>query len=79
MEVDENTGMAEKMKPTALATAPTGELDFNVDFLRIYYDKAFHYDLMFKWLSYMKVKDTASSASDNLMLQSLKEDDVKSE
>lgn len=79
MEVDENTGMAEKMKPTALATAPTGELDFNVDFLRIYYDKAFPYDLMFKWLSYMKVKDTASSASDNLMLQSLKEDDVKSE
>jgi hypothetical protein len=25
--------------------------------LKIYYDKAFPYDLMFKWLSYFKLRD----------------------
>jgi DNA primase small subunit len=46
-----------------------------VEYLKVYYEKAFPYDLMFKWLSYFKLKDY----SGNVMLQSLKEDDVKSE
>jgi hypothetical protein len=48
--------MPEKIKPVG----PLGgsfELDFNVDLLKIYYDKAFPYDLMFKWLSYFKLRD----------------------
>ena len=55
MEVE---GMPEKIKPVALTVAQGGslELDFNVDLLKIYYDKAFPYDLMFKWLSYFKLK-----------------------
>ena len=50
--------MPEKIKPVALTGAQGGslELDFNVDLLKIYYDKAFPYDLMFKWLSYFKLK-----------------------
>jgi len=55
MEVE---GMPDKIKPVALTSAQGGslELDFNVDLLKIYYDKAFPYDLMFKWLSYFKLK-----------------------
>jgi hypothetical protein len=56
MEVDTETGLAEKMKP-----AGSIEPEFNVDFLRIYYDKAFPYELMFKWLSYFKTAAAAES------------------
>ncbi len=56
MEVDSETGLAEKMKP-----AGSIEPEFNVDFLRIYYDKAFPYELMFKWLSYFKTAAAAES------------------
>lgn len=62
MEIDEHTsgapgtlntsGMADKLKPSA-----TFESDFNVEFLRIYYDKVFPYELMYKWLSYFKTTD----------------------
>jgi hypothetical protein len=50
--------MPEKMMPAPLTAASGGsfELDFNVDLLKIYYDKAFPYDLMFKWLSYFQFK-----------------------
>jgi hypothetical protein len=52
--------MPDKIKPVALTGAAASggsfELDFNVDLLKIYYDKAFPYDLMFKWLSYFKLK-----------------------
>ena len=52
------------------------ELDFNVDFLKIYYDKAFPIDLMYKWLSYFKIKDPNQSG----ILQSLKDEEtVKSD
>ena len=50
MEIDEQ---AERQ----VVSGGTGELDFNVDFLKIYYDKAFPYDLMYKWLSYFKTQD----------------------
>ena len=56
MEVDTETGLVEKMKP-----AGSIEPEFNVDFLRIYYDKAFPYELMFKWLSYFKTAAAAES------------------
>jgi hypothetical protein len=76
MEVDENN-LPEKMKPAPLkASGGSMELDFNVDFLKIYYDKAFPIDLMYKWLSYFKVRDPNQSG----VLQSLKdEESVKSE
>jgi hypothetical protein len=74
MEVEDN--LPEKMKPVPLKAASGGsfELDFNVDLLKIYYDKAFPYDLMYKWLSYFKVSTKEG------VLQSLKEEEaVKSE
>lgn len=52
-----------------IKASSTFELDFNVDLLKIYYDKAFPYDLMFKWLSYFKI-----STADNKMLKSLKDE-----
>ena len=59
MEVDENN-LPEKMKPAPVkASGGSFELDFNVDLLKIYYDKAFPYDLMYKWLSYFKFRDTS--------------------
>lgn len=72
MEVDEPTqhGLPEKMKPAPITG--TIELDFNVDLLKVYYDKAFPYDLMFKWLSYFKIRDANQPA----MLQSLKDEDT---
>ena len=74
MEVE---GMPDKIKPVALTSAQGGsfELDFNVDLLKIYYDKAFPYDLMFKWLSYFKLK----SQNQEGKLQSLMDEEVKSE
>jgi hypothetical protein len=62
MEIDEHigssaagslntTGMADKLKPAV------AELDFNVELLKVYYDKAFPYELMYKWLSYFKTTD----------------------
>eukprot|EP00347_Sterkiella_histriomuscorum_P001750 403370832 len=48
------------------------DMDFNVELLKIYYDKAFPYNEMFKWLSYNKFK------KESRMLQSL-EDDVESD
>jgi len=78
MEVDENN-LPEKMKPAPIkASGGSFELDFNVDLLKIYYDKAFPYDLMYKWLSYFKLRDPNQSG----MLQSLKDEEggaVKSE
>jgi len=71
MEVDTET----KMKPASTSFEP----EFNVDFLRIYYDKAFPYDLMFKWLSYFKLGSDSEEQGDTVMLQSLREEDVKSE
>ena len=56
MEVDTETGLADKMKPAG-SIGP----ELNVDFLRIYYDKAFPYELMFKWLSYFKTAAAAES------------------
>jgi DNA primase small subunit len=78
MEVDENN-LAEKIKPAPLkASSGAIELDFNVDLLKIYYDKAFPYDLMYKWLSYFKLSDPNQTG----MLKSLKDEEggaVKSE
>jgi DNA primase small subunit len=75
MEVDENN-MPEKMKPAPVkASGGSFELDFNVDLLKIYYDKAFPYDLMYKWLSYFKFRDTSQQHMQSLM----DEDAVKSE
>jgi len=72
MEVDQ-TNLPEKIKPMGAGIQGP---DFNVDLLKIYYDKAFPCDLMYKWLSYFKFRDPASSG----MLQSLKDEDtVKSE
>lgn len=31
-------------------------MDFDVNLLQIYYEKAFPYDLMFKWLSYGRLQ-----------------------
>jgi DNA primase small subunit len=59
---------------TTQPRATTIELDFNADLLQIYYDKAFPYDLMYKWLSYFRTKDASSG-----MLQSLVDEEVKSE
>ena len=50
-------------------------MDFNVDLLKIYYDKAFPYDLMFKWLSYFKLRDASTTG----MLLSLQDTEVLSE
>ncbi len=56
----EAEGMPDKIKPVALTGGAVSggsfQQDFNVDLLKIYYDKAFPYDLMFKWLSYFKLK-----------------------
>lgn len=74
MEVDEPSTMPDKIKPVPTITS---DMDFfNVELLKIYYVKAFPTDLMFKWLSYFKLKDAANS---NALLQSLKDDEVKSD
>jgi DNA primase small subunit len=76
MEID-HQGMPEKVKPAPITGAGSFELDFNVDLLKIYYDKAFPYDLMYKWLSYFKFRNAANSHG---QLQSLKDnEDCKSE
>ena len=69
--------MPEKVKPAPITGAGSFELDFNVDLLKIYYDKAFPYDLMYKWLSYFKFRNAANSHG---QLKSLKDnEDCKSE
>ena len=55
MEVDEiNDQKTEKQSKTK-ATSIIPEMDFSIELLKIYYDKAFPYELMYKWLSYFKV------------------------
>ena len=51
-EQDLDLGHREKTKT---APAASGELLFDEDRLRIYYDKIFPYKLMFKWMSYGKL------------------------
>lgn len=70
MEID--SGLPEKLKPAA--ASGSFEQDFNVDLLKIYYDKAFPYDLMYKWLSYFQFKDTSAG-----QMQSLIDEECKSE
>lgn len=60
--------MDNEMQPAASALQP----EFNVEFLQVYYDKAFPYELMYKWLSYFRFKDDGA-------LQSLRDEEVKSE
>ena len=51
-EQDLDLGHREKPKAAAVGN---GELLFDEDRLRIYYDKIFPYKLMFKWMSYGKL------------------------
>ena len=44
----------EQRKTTSRVVGLIKDVDFNVDLLQIYYEKAFPYDLMYKWLSYSK-------------------------
>jgi hypothetical protein len=51
MEVEqENRSVVTKTGVTS-----TIQMDFDVNLLQVYYEKAFPYDLMFKWLSYGRV------------------------
>ena len=53
-------------KKVTKAASSIPDMDFSIDFLKIYYDKAFPYELMYKWLSYFKL-----NKKENKMLQSL--------
>lgn len=52
-------------KPKAKAASGIGELAFDEDRLRIYYNRIFPYKLMFQWISYNKLtkRDQKSLAS----------------
>ena len=49
------TAAVRACRAPARSPAASGELLFDEDRLRIYYDKIFPYKLMFKWMSYGKL------------------------
>ena len=51
MEVDQENKITVEVK----SGAGTLQMDFDVNLLQVYYEKAFPYELMFKWLSYGRV------------------------
>ena len=53
MEVDQENKSTVEVKSGGTGTI---QMDFDVNLLQIYYEKAFPYDLMFKWLSYGRLQ-----------------------
>ena len=53
MEVDQENKSTVEVKSGGIGSL---QMDFDVNLLQVYYEKAFPYDLMFKWLSYGRLQ-----------------------